>query len=180
MCARSGLSDRHGAECTSVFDSAPGGRSDSCAVATESRPTRAFGDPPRSCSPALLATGEAASRPSTPVATSSAPICVNLRIDLWACGAGSALSTRALELGLPVLPGPPALEPKQPRHLDDERASLERHAAAGRTRVLLVGPDDEELAAGPVLPAERRLLLKVRSVELYCSSALANIRGEKP
>ena len=50
-----------------------------------------------------------------------------------------------------------------------------------RARVLLVGPHQEELAARPILPAVAQVAAEgAVACELYCSSALANMRGEKP
>ncbi|MFN7915907.1 MAG: hypothetical protein U0Q55_11265 [Vicinamibacterales bacterium] len=45
---------------------------------------------------------------------------------------------------------------------------------------MFVGVHHEELATGRYSQRNRRLLLKMWSLEAYWTSALANMRGEKP
>jgi hypothetical protein len=64
-------------------------------------------------------------------------------------------------------------------HLDDESAiaELRRPVGGERIGVAILAVDDEQLATGAPLHRNRKLALKVSSLELYCVSPLRNIRG---
>src|SRR5687768_18440308 len=60
--------------------------------------------------------------------------------------------------------GAPRLKPEQPVHLHHERA-VAKVRVAGAPGVAFVGVDDEQLAAGGVLPAEAQVTAEDRSEE---------------